>query len=325
MPRAIWIAWEKHIRNHSLSAQLGVELHVLLSERVRLLRYLICIARTMRLIERRRPEVVFAPNPSIVLTFLLLGCKLVLGYRFITDAHYAGIIATNSNRLLQKALNFCNRHADLVIVTNEEHQRYVRSIGGCALICEDPLPDIQHYAKGVGEKLKRIFCICSFDVDEPYIEIFDAATILQAEGYSFYVSGNYKRAGINREHWPQVNLLGYVPIDEFYSCLAESQVVVDLTMQENCILCGAYEAMALNKPLVTSKTKALQSYFTGGAVFVHHEPEAIAEGIRKAYSNRSELKQEIAEWKHGAHAKNRDRIERIRELMSLGTPIMERA
>ena len=279
----------------------------------------------MRLIERRRPDIVFAPNPSIVLTCLLLALKFVLGYRFATDAHYAGIVATNGSWMVQKVLDFCNRHADLVIVTNEEHQRYVRSIGGSAVVCEDPLPDIQRYAKDVDEKTKRIFCICSFDVDEPYVEIFHAAEILQAEGYSFYVSGNYKRAGVVREQWPHVNVLGYVSVEEFYLRLAESQVVVDLTMQENCLLCGAYEAMALNKPLVTSKTMVLQEYFTGGAVFVRHEPEAIAEGIRKAYNKRGELKQEIEEWKRDAHAKNRDRIEKIRRFMNLGTQAVERA
>jgi len=43
--------------------------------------------------------------------------------------------------------------------------------------------------------------------------------------------------------------------------LAELQVVVDVTMQENCWLCGASEALAFNKPLVTSKTMALPNYF----------------------------------------------------------------
>jgi glycosyltransferase involved in cell wall biosynthesis len=320
---AIWISWEKHVRNRSLSAQLGVELHELVSRRVRPLRYLSCTLGTILLIERHQPRVVFAPNPSIVLTCLLLGLKGVLGYRFATDAHYAGIVAANRNWVIQKVLDFCNRHADLVIVTNEEHQRYVESIGGNALICEDPLPDIEHYAEGVTEQVKKIFCICSFDVDEPYVQMFEAAAILQAEGYSFWVSGNYTRSGIVREQWPHVNLLGYVSIEEFYLHLAESQVVVDLTMQENCLLCGAYEAMAINKPLVTSKTSALQKYFTGGTVFVCHEPEAIAEGIRQAYSARIELKRQIEEWKRDARARSKDRIERIRGFLNLSKQIVQ--
>jgi glycosyltransferase involved in cell wall biosynthesis len=320
---AIWISWERHVRNRSLSVQLGVELYELLSRRVRPLRYLSCTLGTIRLIKRHQPRVVFAPNPSIVLTCLLLGLKGVLGYRFTIDAHYAGIVAANRNWVIQKVLDFCNRHADLVIVTNEEHQRYVESIGGNALICEDPLPDIEHYAEGVTEQAKKIFCICSFDVDEPYVQMFEAAAILQAEGYSFWVSGNYTRSGIVREQWPHVNLLGYVSIEEFYLHLAESQVVVDLTMQENCLLCGAYEAMAINKPLVTSKTSALQKYFTGGTVFVCHEPEAIAEGIRQAYSARIELKRQIEEWKRDARARSKDRIERIRGFLNLSKQIVQ--
>lgn len=317
MREAVWISWQKHVRNQSLSVHLGVELHEFLSGQVRPLRYLACTVRTIRLIKRRQPQVVFAPNPSIVLTCLLLGLKHILGYRFAIDAHYAGIIAVNRNWAIQKVLDFCNRRADLVIVTNETHQRYVEGIGGNALICEDPLPDIEHYAEGVTEQVKKIFCICSFDVDEPYAQMFDAAAILQAEGYSFWVSGNYARSGIVREQWPHVNFLGYVAIEEFYLHLAEAQVVVDLTMQENCLLCGAYEAMAINKPLVTSKTIALQNYFTSGTVFVDHESESIAEGIRLAYSTRIRLKQQIKEWKQVAHATSKNRTEQIRGFLSL--------
>ena len=317
MPSAIWIAWENQIRNKTLSRRLGVELHVLSSKRTRLMRYAVCVPKSAMLIWRCRPSVVFAPNPSIVLTYLLMLLKYVFRYRFVTDAHYAGIVAPHGNKLFQKALDFCNRQADLVIVTNEEHGKHVEAVGGRALVCEDPLPDITRYARTVSEQSKKVFFICSFDIDEPYANAFQAAKILQEEGYVFWVSGNFSKVGIVPAEWPHVKFLGYVPEADFYSHLAESQVVVDLTIQENCLLCGAYEAMVLDKPLVTSKTSALQRYFTGGTVFVDHKAESIVDGVRFAYEKRGELKVQIAKWKSQVVTDNAGKIETIRAMLNL--------
>jgi glycosyltransferase involved in cell wall biosynthesis len=317
VPAAIWIAWENQIRNQSLSGRLGVELHVLSSKRTRFVRYAVCVSSTVILILMRRPSVVFAPNPSIVLTYLLMLLKYVFGYTFVTDAHYAGIMAPNGNRLFQKALDFCNRRADLVIATNEEHGKHVEAVGGRALVCEDPLPDVGRYARNVSEQAKKVFFICSFDIDEPYVDAFQAAKLLQEEGYAFWVSGNFGKVGIVPAEWPHVRFLGYVPEADFYSHLAESQVVVDLTTQENCLVCGAYEAMVLEKPLVTSKTSALQKYFTGGTVFVDHDSDSIANGVRLAFEKRVELKRQIEQWKKQITADNARKIEAIRAVLNL--------
>ena len=249
MKSAIWITWENQIRNRSLSDRLGAELHVFSNGRTRLVKYVICAIKSVLLVWRRRPSVVFAQNPSIVLTSLLVLLKFPFRYMFVADAHYIGIVAPRGNRVFQKALDFCNRHADFVIVTNEEHGKHVEAVGGRALVCEDPLPDIEKYARAGSEKLRKVFFICSFDIDEPYADVFQAAKLLQQEGYVFWVSGNFDRVGIEPADWPHVRFLGYVPEAEFYSHFAESQVVVDLTTQENCLICGAYEAMALEKPL----------------------------------------------------------------------------
>ncbi len=317
MPEIVWITWENQVRNKSLSARLGAELHILLSGRSCLARYAVCSWKSLSVIWKRRPSVVFAPNPSLVLAYLLMLLKHLFRFRFVIDAHYAGIVAPNGNRLFQKALDYCNRRADLVIVTNEEHCRHVEAVGGRAMVCEDPLPDIGQYAKVVGGDSKDIFFICSFDIDEPYADVFDAARILKQDGYVFCVSGNFGKAGINPSDWPQVLFMGYVPESEYYEHMAKSQVVVDLTEQQNCLVCGAYEAMVLEKPLVTSNTSALKNYFNAGTVFVDHKPEAIAEGIRVAYETKDELKRQIVDWTRRAAVDNTRKIEAIRALLNL--------
>jgi glycosyltransferase involved in cell wall biosynthesis len=184
----------------------------------------------------------------------------------------------------------------LVIVTNDEHVKYVNSIGGKAVICEDPLPDITRYVGKDGSE-KSVFYICSFDVDEPYEIAFEAAEQLAADNFKFYVSGNFKRVNINPVNYPSVSLLGYVSEQEYYTYLYQSSVILDLTECENILLCGAYEAMAAEKPLVTSETMCLRKYFHKGTVFTKHDKKSIADAIRTAYKKRHQLINDIKLWK----------------------------
>jgi glycosyltransferase involved in cell wall biosynthesis len=317
--KAIWIAWETQIRNVSMSGRLGVELYVLLDKRGRFMRYLSCSRRTVAILWRERPTVVFAQDPSIVLTLLLVAMKRIFKFAFVTDAHFAGVVAPGGGRIFQAALDFANRAADLVIVTNEDHRHQVEAIGGSAMVCEDPLPDVERYLdRGIsGDGRKRVFFICSYDVDEPYEATLLAARLLKTEGYDFAVSGNYRKAGIDPGNWPEVEFIGYVSAEEFYTRLATSQVVIDLTNQDNCLLCGAYEAMTLEVPLVTSNTPALRNFFKAGTVFVKHSAEAIAEGVRLAIARRNELRPQIREWKEMARRDNDLKIGLIREKMGM--------
>lgn len=316
MKKAIWITWEHQIRNRSMAAMLGADLHAITHSGARLPRYLYCAYKTIATVYREKPDVVFAQNPSIVLNYLLLLARVLLRYTFVADAHFGGVVAYNGNPLFQKALDISNRLADLVIVTNQDHAAHVKSIGGQSLVCEDPLPDLARYNSGGNPEDKSVFFICSFDIDEPYESAFDAASELSVDNFKFYVSGNYAKVGINPSAYPLVNFLGFVPEKHFYERLYRSDIVLDLTEHENCLVCGAYEAMAAERPLVTSDRACLRAYFDKGTVFTAHDSKSIAEAIRGAYQDRFRLRDEIREWKGRVVRKQDERRAFIR--MTLG-------
>ena len=296
--KAIWITWESQVRNRSISRNLGIRLFELNYGGARLIRYGVCLYKTASLLIRERPSVIFSSNPSIVLALFLLHMKALFRYRYIIDAHFIGVMAYEKGQAFQRILDYCNRTADMVIVTNSEHADHVTKIGGKAFVCEDPLPEfpdgIARIEKGQG---KWVFFICSFDADEPYKEVFEAAKYLLKDGFTFYVSGNYAKAEIKPEDYPYIKFLGYVPYSTFYSYLISCDVVMDLTSCDNCLICGAYEAMAAEKALVTSNTEAIRNYFTHGAVYTDHQPEDMAKAIRIAYNNRDRVPDEIRQWK----------------------------
>jgi hypothetical protein len=222
---------------------------------------------------------------------------MFFGFKVVIDAHYGGVEAYNGSSLIQIMLDYCNRKADLVIVTNNSHAKRIQLKNkGRIFICPDPLPNLQRYAERKKEINKKIFVICSFDIDEPLYEIIEAAEILSKEGFKFFFSGNYRKAGLNPSSYPEIRFLGYVSEADFYMHLFTSEVAVDLTNYENCLVCGAYESLEANKPIVLSKKKALQDYFRMGAVFTENRSEKIVSAIKHAYLNRAKLSDEGRFW-----------------------------
>jgi len=294
---ALWIDWGCNLRTRSLARRLEVQVLEIRLGGNRLWRYLRSIRRTVAAIRRLRPGTVIATNPSLVLGLLLLGLRRWYGYVLVADAHYVGVRTLGDERLLQRALDYYNAHVDLVIVTNEAHARYVAGLGGRPFVCPDPLPDLSAQIDArVSVPAKCVFLVCSFERDEPYQAAFEAFARLEPLGFTLFVSGNYRRAGVEPARFPWVHFLGYVSDAQYYAYLSSCAVAMDLTTLEDCLLCGAYEAVAAAKPLVISNTRALADYFGATVVLTENAPEAIAASIQRAHAQRDELARMTQEW-----------------------------
>ncbi len=316
----LWIDWGHNVRSHTLSRELGIELVEIRFKGPRIWRYIRSAFRTCAMIRERQPRVVVAANPSLVLSYLLLILKVHHRFRLVCDAHYFGIKAPGGHRILQYLLNFYNSRVDLVIVTNDNHARIVEGIGARSYVCQDPLPHLPLPSESMAqETVKVAFLICSFDSDEPYEAAFMAFAPLQEQGYSLIVSGDYRRKGINVSAFPWVRFLGYLPDQEYYGCLRSCTVVLDLTTMEDCLVCGAYEALAAGKPLVLSRTTALAEYFGEAAVLTENTPAEIRESVLRAFEQRDVLAEKVAKWVARNRSYMNDRIEELKaELLSLG-------
>ena len=317
---AIWVTWASQPRNCSMARELGVPMHKFEFRRGRAGRWLRASAATIRLLWKTRPSVVFAPDPSLVLTYLLLLCRPFFRYRFVSDAHYGGVVDVRGSRLVQGLLDFANRHVDLVIVTNPRHADRVRLNGGISFVCPDPLPQFAGAPAppgGMNGAEKTVLFIGSYDADEPYREVFAAADILAERGFRVFASGRYSRVGISPASIPNAVLLGFVGRATYEAYLHNVDVVLDLTRWQDCLVCGAYEAMAAGKPCVLSRTTALTELFTHGTVFCSHDPMDIADAVVAAYVQRAALKVQIESWVHQYHRATQARVSALRDAMSL--------
>ena len=77
MTRRIWITWEVQRRNITMSKILGASLHEFIVDAPAWRRYPVLIARTIRLIWRTKPEIIFSQNPSLVLAGLCVDGKVI--------------------------------------------------------------------------------------------------------------------------------------------------------------------------------------------------------------------------------------------------------
>jgi len=76
-----------------------------------------------------------------------------------------------------------------------------------------------------------------------------------------------------------VILAGFLDDEAYVQRLASADAVVVLTDREDTLLSGAWEAIALGRPLVLSGTTALRTTFGDGVAYVTGDPVDIARGI----------------------------------------------
>ncbi|AXS82125.1 glycosyltransferase family 1 protein [Marinobacter sp. Arc7-DN-1] len=194
--------------------------------------------------------------------------------------------------------NITIRHSDLMIVTNPFLKEFVDCMGGNGVVLPDKIPAFQAPLKK--EKLQgefNVFFICTFSDDEPFQEVLEAAKLMPSD-WVIYVSGNYKKANIQPDRVPQnVVLLGFVEEDDYLLYLSSVDAVMVLTTLDYTLNCGAYEAVALNKPMVLSYKKTIINYFNKGAVYVEPVAQSIIEGIGSLFENFETFENEVKELK----------------------------
>jgi glycosyltransferase involved in cell wall biosynthesis len=133
----------------------------------------------------------------------------------------------------------------------------------------------------------------SFAHDEPVSEILDAASVLQDA--VFYMTGDISR--VNRSLLEQksqnVVFTGFLDKDDYVRLLDDSDAVMALTTRDGTLLAGAYEAVALEKPLITSNRGPLVRYFDKGAIHVDNSAKEIISAVKAVPQKKRQMNREM--------------------------------
>jgi len=317
---AIWITWERQRRNRSMAARVGARLHELHCARKALRRYWLLGRQTIRIVRESGAAVIFYQNPSLVLASLLATMKFLrlTGARLIGDFHNAGVHPPVGGFLVRWIV----RNSDLVIVSNRNLEPAITALGGQCLSIPDPIPDIEPAdATSAGRHNPfRVFFICSWAADEPIVNVLRAAQILEdtQSGISVAITGRprLERIGWHAPVPANVVLTGFLAEEEFDRQLATASAVLDLTTRANCMVCGAYEAVSAEVPLIASDNEPTRRYFRKGTLYTDNSAEDIARCILELRDRHPAFKAEIVQLKQELRADERAALNDLLTIVS---------
>ena len=293
MKKGIWITWELQRRNRGISSYLSWPLYEILSGKTRIIRYASSILNTIFIIYKEKPKYLVTQNPSIILSSLVNIIKPLFKFVHIIDAHNSGLYPKEGkSKILMAISRWLQRGADITIVTNDALKNTVDLNGGNAFVLPDKIPIAPKVKKMDLQGKFKFACISSFGKDEPYQNILDAGRIVGNDTY-IYLTGKYEGKISNSQVPSNCKLLGYLNEQDFWSLLYSVDGIIDLTKRENCLVCGAYEGLAVGKPLILSGTQAIMSYFNKGCIYVSNSNESIASGIENFIEQKEHLEREI--------------------------------
>jgi glycosyltransferase involved in cell wall biosynthesis len=240
--------------------------------------------RTVRLLRHSRPEVLFVQNPSLALTMLATALRPVFRYFLVVDAHNEGIRPFDRPySWVRRLTRWLLRSADVTIVTNEALAADVTAAGGYALTLPDRLPAVPHPDAEPADPVEPadIVVVATFRPDEPIAAIMAAAAMTPTARVA--VTGPADRFRETAAPVPpNVRLTGFLPDPSFWRQLASAQVICDLTLKPDCLVCGAYEALAVGKPMVLSDNPPTRELFGPAAELTTADAEDIATAFRRS-------------------------------------------
>jgi glycosyltransferase involved in cell wall biosynthesis len=137
--------------------------------------------------------------------------------------------------------------------------------------------------------------VFSFYEDEP-IDEFLAVRRLPSDMQIFMTGDSSRVSRTVRSALPDaIRLTGFLSRQRYDALVEQCDAAIVLCTRPHTMLCGAYEAAAAGKPLVTSESDAMRAEFRRGTVFVANTTRAIEEGLREVRERHATLGCEMQE------------------------------
>jgi hypothetical protein len=309
--RALALSWSEHRRMQELCAGLGLELVVLQTRRRGALRYLSLAARTLGLLMRRRVKVLLIQNPSLILGALCALVRPVLGFQLIVDAHNEAVTPyINRQGWVRRLSYWVIRNSELTIVTNRQLAGIIEAQGGRAFTLPDRVPAAP--APQAAPALAGVFnvvLIATYAADEPIAAVFEA---VRDSDVQLYVTGNPKKLdpAVAATVPANVHFTGFLEEAAYWGLLQSADAIIDLTLMDDCLVCGAYEALAIAKPMLLSNNAASVELFGDAAAFTDNSAADIRRALGALRARQRELsaaalvkRREMAQrWDTAAHS-----------------------
>lgn len=279
-----------------------------------LIKYIVASFKTLMVLHKEKPDVIFVENPPIfAVLFVWLCCKLY-GNHYVVDTHSATFTSKRWSAFLW-LYRFLARQALTNILHNEPLAQFVKNWGAPAMVLEDA-PQLHTDRKYLFRRGFNVVVVCTYHGDEPINEVIEAASRLQ--NVNFYITGNIKDApkNIKRIVPNNVILTDYLPQEDYIALLMGCDVVICLTANDNTMQCGAHEALELGRPIITSNWPVLKEYFSKGTIYVDNTAPSLVKAIEKMEVKHNHYLDEIKILKEEHRTMFQEKLLRLHRLLN---------
>jgi glycosyltransferase involved in cell wall biosynthesis len=306
--KTVFLVWAPHsIRAKNLTEHLDAKLY-LISYKFKKkiyspIKYIKLFINTLLILKKEKPQIIICQSPPIF-------CALAtIIYQYLTSTKCNIAIDMHTGAFdkpwsyLQPLNRWIMKKVYMIIVTNSELKDSVCSdIKRKIIVLEDPLSSFEIERKIThderlekNDKFFKIAVISSFAPDEPLEEILDAAATMSE--VLFYITGDMSKAAKHLLEKKANNVIftGFLDYNDYVSLLQSINVIMVLTKRNKTMLAGAYEALALQKPLITSDWPPLRRYFYKGTVHVDNSLKEIQEAIEIVRKRSEEMVRDIGD------------------------------
>lgn len=294
----IWITWHYAARSRSLAKEFGLTIHELQITFNTFFRHFFSSFWTLWILLKERPNIVFIQYSFLLLIQVAFYKKMSPGkIQIIADCHTKAL-RRKKEGFLDSFFSYLKKKSftlvDFSIVSNAGMESDIKKLHSKYFFIPDKIPDI--VANIQKELNDRKYCVyvSSLAVDEPFNEIFDVANSLQKDGISLFWSGKKpKQELLTSKETSNIIFTGYLEFSDYYDLIKNADCILALTTEEDCLQSAAYEALAVETPMVVSDTNALRKFFKTSALYTNHDAPEIYNVIKTAIASSDERVREI--------------------------------
>lgn len=317
MPDAIFISWIRHHgRSAGLAEALGIDsFYISGGTGVAPLRYIRAWRETARILRQRRPRSVVVMQPPVV-ALLSVTMSTPRSTKIIGDLH-TGVFTDPKWKWALPLTMRILRKRGIAVVTGGELADRAREHGVEALEMHDMITSVavtegapdEAVVEGVLDKDYALVPL-AYAFDEPVDELLQAAR--EHLDVTWVLTGRPPQTV--RDAAPEnVIFPGFVTNNDYGRLVANANVMVALTTQENTMQRVGYEALGSGTVLVTSGTKVLRDFFADAALYAEPTAASIGAQVSAAVANSVALAARIVSRKATIVARQSAQLEQLRK------------
>ena len=299
LPKAVYITWaQTSSRSDSTAPFFNARSYQItgFKSRSKMLlpwRYIIASAKTLYVLLRDQPKVVFVQNPPTMSVMVVWLYTRFCGASFIPDSHCSVFNSRKWRRFLW-IYRYIARQALTNIAHNHRYVEEIKTWGAHSVNLGSVPRRMQTTRTYAVRQGFNVMFPCSFQGDEPVAEVIKAARLLS--DVNFYITGNFRRAPRELVEGAPSNTIftGFLSNEDYVALMKACAAVMCLTTRGDTNQSGAYEAIAVNRPIILSDWALLREIYSKGTAFANNDSASLVGAVLKIRNNYDFYLEQIA-------------------------------